>query len=277
MQEPIGLIAGQGRLPLIIAQGIRATGRRVACVGLSGQYDVELPACCDVFADAGVIRLGRWIKLLRRWGASEAIMVGRVRKARMYDPFRLLRQVPDWRAAKLWYRVLRHDRRSATVLAAVADELQYGGVRVIDSTQYISEHLAEAGVMTHTQPSSLHQADIQFALPIVSALNELDVGQAVAVKEREIIAVEAMEGTDQLIARTGSLCRAGGWTLVKTAKRHQDMRFDVPTVGTRTIETLKQHGGRCLAVEVGKVILVDKPQFLEAADRAGVAVVGVTL
>jgi len=277
MDRPIGLIAGQGGLPLLCARGIRAAGRRVACVGLADQADPTLPQLCDVYATAGIIRIGRWIRLLRRWGVEEAIMVGRVRKARMYEPFRLVRQMPDWRAAKLWFRVLRNDRRNEALLRAVANELAAGGIRLIDSTKYIPEHLAEEGVMTRTQPTAKQWADIQFALPIVRAMNELDVGQAIAVTEGEVLAVEAIEGTDKMIARAGELCRVGNWTLVKTAKAKQDMRFDVPTVGLRTIENLKQAGGRCLALEVGRVIMLDKPEFLAAADRAGIAVVGVKL
>jgi hypothetical protein len=277
MDRPVGLIAGEGQLPVLCAQGIRAAGRQVVCVGLGGQTDAPLPPLCDRYAAAGVIRLGQWIRLLRKWGAQEAIMVGRVRKARMYEPFRLLRQIPDWRAARLWFRVLRHDRRNEALLCAVANELAAGGIRLIDSTQYIQEHLASEGVLTRTQPNAKQRADIDFALPIVAQLNELDVGQAVAVVEREILAVEAIEGTDRMIERAGELCRVGGWTLVKTSKANQDMRFDVPTLGVQTIENLKRHRGACIAVEAGRVILLDKPNFLAAADKAGIPVVGIRL
>ena len=119
--RPVGLIAGQGTLPILVARGIRATGREVACIGLADQYLPELPPLCDRFARAGVVRLGRWIRLARRFGIREAVMVGRVSKARMHDPLRLVRQLPDWRAIDLWYRKLRHDRRSATLLTVLAD------------------------------------------------------------------------------------------------------------------------------------------------------------
>jgi len=136
---PIGLIAGQGDLPLWVARGIRATGRAVACVGLADQHTPQLPSACDQFGQAGVIQIGRWIRLLNRWGVKEAIMIGRVRKARMYEPFRLFHQLPDWRALRLWYRVLRHDKRNSVLLSRVADELAQGGIILIDSTQYISQ------------------------------------------------------------------------------------------------------------------------------------------
>ena len=271
---PVGLIAGQGKLPVLMAAGIRAAGRPVACVGLADQYDAELPGWCDRFATAGVVRLGRWLRLLHRWHVREAVLIGTVHKARMYEPGRLWRQLPDWRAGRLWYHVLRHDRRSQTLLHAVADELERNGVELIDTTRYIPDQLAEAGVMTRRAPSSAQRDDIAFARPILSRLNELDIGQALAVKERDVIAVEAIEGTDAMIERAGTLCRSGGWVLVKGAGPSKDLRFDVPTVGQRTIENLHQAGGHCLAVTAGRVILADKPKVIETADRLGVSIVG---
>lgn len=272
--RPVGLIAGQGRLPVLVAQGIRSAGRRVACVGLAHQHTHQLPDVCDRFARAGILQLGRWIRILKRWGVQEAVMVGRVRKARMYQPWRLWRQLPDWRAVRLWYRVLRHDRRNAALLGCVADELARGGVTLIDSTTYIREYLAEEGVMTGRHPTQQQQADIEFGWPLVLRINDLDIGQAIAVKEREVIAVEAIEGTDAMIERAGELCEVGGWSLIKTAKADQDLRFDVPTVGPATIENLHQHGATCLVVQADRVILVDKPQLLDLADRYGISVVG---
>lgn len=261
-------------MPVLVAQGARAEGRAVACVGLADQFADELPGCCDRFATAGIIRLGRWIRLLRGWGVTEAVMIGRVRKSRMYAPGRLFRQLPDWRALWLWYRVLRHDKRNAALLGAVADELQRGGITLVDSTRYIQEYLAETGVMTACRPSASQQADIDFGWPIVQRMSDLDIGQAIAVKEREVIAVEAIEGTDAMIERAGKLCRSGGWTLIKAARADHDMRFDVPTVGPATIEALHRHGARCLVVQAGKVILAEKAGLLTLADRHDIAVIG---
>ena len=271
----LGLIAGQGRLPILIARGMSAAGARVCCVGLRGQYDPQLPDRCDAFREAGVFQLGRWIRLLRRWGAAEAVMVGRVAKGRMHDPLRLFRQMPDWRAAVLWYRRLRHDHRTAAVLAAVAEELQKSGITLIDSTTYIPDHLAGAGVMGQVRPTAAGEADIAFGWPLLEQIVEFDVGQAIAVRERDVIAVEAVEGTDAVIERAGKLCRAKGWTLLKTAKAAHDMRADVPTIGVETISRLEQAGATCLALGAGRVILIDKPAVLEAADRARIAVVGI--
>ena len=276
-QSPtLGLIAGHGRLPILVARGMKAAGATVVGVGLRGQFDDELPGVCDRFDAAGLARPGRWIRLLKRRGVCEAVMVGGVAKTRMHDPLRLLRYVPDWRAAVLWYKHLRHDRRNAALLAALADELARSGITVIDSTTYIPDHLATEGVMTSTQPSAQQRADIDFAWPLLTQAVELDIGQAMAVRERDVIAVEATEGTAAMIARAGELCRAKGWTMLKTAKADHDMRADVPSIGLETIQQMKAAGGGCLALGAGRVILIDKPQVIEAAERAGIVIVGET-
>ena len=262
-------------MPLATAEGIRAAGRKVVCVGIRDQYDPALPGMCDAFKTAGLIQIGRWIRCLRRWGADEAVMVGKVVKVRMYDPFYLFRQMPDWRAARMWFGRLRHDKRNDAILSAVADTLAAEGITLIDTTRYIPQELAEEGVFTHAQPTAAQRADIEFALPVIHRMADLDVGQSIAVKDREIIAVEAIEGTDRMIARAGELCRRGGWTLVKIAKPQQDMRFDVPVIGLHTIENMQKAGGRCIAVEAGRTIVLDKARTIEAANREGIAIIGV--
>jgi len=272
---PLGLIAGGGQLPLLIAAGARAAGRPVIGVGLRHQFDPALRALCDRFHTAGIVQIGRWIRVLRREGVREAIMVGRVAKTRMHHPLRVFQQLPDLRAALLWYRRLRHDRRNHALLAAVADELATAGITIIDSTAYIPDHLALAGVMGRVPPSRDAQADVDFGWSLLARIVELDIGQALAVRDRDVIAVEAVEGTDALIDRAGTLCRAKGWTLMKTAKADHDRRADVPTIGVQTIERLAKSGGRCIALGAGRVIMVDRPAVIAAADRLGIAVVGV--
>jgi DUF1009 family protein len=273
--EPLGLIAGNGRLPALVARGAEAAGRPVVCAALAGQAEVALlrPACERV-AKVGLIRLGQWARVLRRHGCREAVMIGGVRKARVYDPLSLVRQVPDWRAARLWFRQLRHDKRDQSILAAVADELDRLGVALIDSTTYLSEHLADDGVMAGRMTDALRR-EIETALPVLASMNALDVGQALAVRGTDVLAVEAVEGTDAMIERAGALCRSGGWTLVKGPGEAKDMRFDVPTVGVATIETLAAAGGRALVLIAGRVIMADKPAVVAAAAKAGVTVVGV--
>lgn len=271
----VGLIAGEGRLPLLVADGMRARGLRVACVGLHGCYDADLPERCDDFRVAGVLQLGRWIRHLRRMGAHDAVMVGRVAKARFHQPFRLLRQIPDWRAARVYYLRARHDRRSPALLAAVADELLTGGVRLIDSTTHIAEHMASAGVMGSVAPSAEVTRDAEFGWRVLIESSRLGIGQCIAVRDRDVLAVEAIEGTDAMVERAGTLCRAGGWTMLKTAGPSHDMRADVPTVGVHTIERLARARARAVVLGAGRVILIDRPAVLAAADRAGIAVIGV--
>ena len=144
-EQVLGLISGGGNLPILVAQGMKAAGASVCGVGLRDHYDSRLPDLCDEFEVAGIFRIGHWIKAFRRWGVQQAVLVGRVSKARMHQPLRLFRQMPDWRAAKVWYRRLGDDRRSATVLVALADELRESGITLIDTTSFINDHLAGHG------------------------------------------------------------------------------------------------------------------------------------
>jgi len=139
---------------------------------------------------------------------------------------------------------------------------------------YCKEHLATAGTMTKHQPSRLVEGDIEFGWQLVKKLGELDIGQAIVVKEREVIAVEAIEGTAVMIERAGQFCESGGWTLIKTSKPNQDMRFDVPCVGPDTIRSLAENGAKCLVVEAGKTIIIDKPETIKLADELGIAILG---
>jgi len=277
MGSRIGLIAGQGRLPVLVARGMKAAGHEVCAIGLAGQYEPELPALCDRFRRVGILRLGQWRRALRRMGAREAVMVGRVDKARlMHSPMRFVHAVPDLRTIRVWYRDLRHDHRSPAVLAAVARELAAGGVTLIDSTTHIPDQMASAGVMTRREPGERARADADFGWPILRRALDLHIGQAIAVREKDVIAVEAVEGTDRMIERAGELCPRGGWTLLKGAAADHDRRADVPTVGERTIRRAAEAGCACVAVGAGEVIIVDKASTLALADELGVAVVGMT-
>lgn len=273
---PIGLIAAGGRLPVIVAEGLRNAGHPVHCIGLLNQFDPSLPGLCAEFRTVGLLKVASWGRVLRDMGVQHAIMVGKVDKAKlMYDPWRIFRNLPDARTIVAWYRHLRHDKRSHVLLNAIAEELGRSGVQLLDSTAPIPQELATAGVMGKVQPTLEQREDIAFAWPLLAQILRLDVGQALAVRERDTIAVEAIEGTDEMIARSGKLCRKGGWTLCKGARAGHDRRSDVPTVGTKTIERLHQHGGRCLALAAGEVIMIDKGELLAMADQLGIAVVGV--
>lgn len=272
---PIGLIAGGGRLPIRVAQSLRTAGHVVHGLGLADQYDRELPGLCSSFREVGVLRVGTWGKVLQRLGVHHAIMVGRVDKAKvMHDPWRVFRYVPDWVTAKLWFR-LRHDMRSHAMLNGVAEELDRRGVALLDSTAPIPDEMASPGVMTRRRPTQAQRADVDFAWPLLGQVLRLDVGQAIAVRERDVIAVEAVEGTDRMIERVRQLCRAEGWTLCKGARAGHDRRADVPTVGVNTIRNLAANGGGCLALAAGDVIMLDKQDMIAMADRLGIAIVGV--
>ena len=273
---PLGLIAGEGELPKLVARGARAAGRRVTVVALRGCADPALRELADTFCWRGIVQLGRWIRVFRSAGCREVVMAGRVRKARMFAGPRWLQwlqYLPDLTSIRVWYFHAR-DKRNDALLGAVADELARRGLTLVDSTKFCPQALAPAGVLTPFEPPRAVLDDAEFAWPLAKQIAALDIGQAVAVKEREIIAVEAIEGTDQLIARAGQLCPAGGWTLVKVAKPNQDMRFDVPTIGAGTIENLKKSGAAAVVVEAGKTLLLERERLLELAKRYRIAVIG---
>ena len=272
-RDSIGIIAGAGRFPFLVAAGARQAGCRVDVIALRGLADPRLAELADRFRWSGMVRLGQWIRTLRRWGDRRAILAGSVRKSDMYGRLRLLRYLPDWTSIKLWFFTVP-DKRNDTVLRAVADELADHGITLESSVQYCADDLAPEGVLTSRQPSTAQLKDLAFGWKLAKEMGRLDIGQSIAVKETEVIAVEAIEGTDRMIERAGGLCKHGGWMLIKVAKPDQDMRFDVPTVGPGTIENLGRHGAKMLVVEAGKTLIVDRPALLEAADRAGIVVVG---
>ena len=274
-ENVLGLIAGEGRLPFLVATGAKQAGLKVVCVGLADNAESSLADEVDVFYRVALARPGSWIRKLRKHGVTDAIMVGRIAKGRIFTPWRIMRYLPDWRAIRIWYWRLRgKDKQNDTVLRAVADELASGGIVLENSTMYCKEHLATAGVMTGNQLNSPVKSDIEFGWQIAKKLGELDIGQAIAVKEKEVIAVEAIEGTAKMIERAGQFCKSGGWTLIKTSKPNQDMRFDVPCVGPDTIRSLAENGAKCLVVEAGKTIVIDKPETIKLADQLGITILG---
>lgn len=257
----------------MVLEGAKRAGCEVTVVGMRGLARRELFANADAFHWAGMVRMGRWVRLLKRRGATSVILAGSVRKTDMFGRFRLLRLLPDWTSIKIWFFRIP-DKRNDTVLGAVADEFSRHGITMDSCVRYSSEDMAPSGVLTRRQPSAAQLADVEFAWPLAKEMGRLDIGQSIAVKETEVIAIEAIEGTDRMIARAGELCPQGGWSLIKVAKPNQDMRFDVPTVGPDTITLLKRHGSGMLVVEAGKTLIVDKDALIAAADAAGIVVMG---
>jgi UDP-2,3-diacylglucosamine hydrolase len=274
-QPPLGLIAGEGIFPVLIARGAHAAGRKVVAAAFGGFAWPELEREVDVFKWVGFIRVGQWIRVLRSQGCTEAILVGRVAKENIYHSFwHLLRYIPDLKTLGIWYHTLRLDKRDSSVLGAVDRELASAGIQLIDQTSYCSEHLATPGVMTRTPPTEKQWDDIRFGWNLCQTISRLDIGQSIAVLDKNILAVEAVEGTNAMIDRAGKLCKVGGWTLIKVSNVHQDMRLDVPTVGTTTIEKLHANHASALILEPGKTIMLEKPKVLELAERYKITIVG---
>ena len=273
---PIGLIAGEGEFPKLVARGARRTGRTVTIVALKGYADPQLRELADSIYWRGVVQLGRWIRVFRNAGCREIVMAGRVRKSAMFAGPRWLQwlqYLPDLTSIRVWYRHAK-DKRNDTLLSAVADEMARRGLTLVDSTKYCPEALIEPGVLTSGLVPPAVLADADFAWPLIKQIGALDIGQSIAVKEKEVIAVEAIEGTDRCIARAGELCPQGGWTLVKVAKPDQDMRFDVPAIGPQTIENLHKARAGGLVVEAGKTLLLEREKTLALAAKYKIALIG---
>lgn len=274
--KPIGLLAGSGRFPLMFAEKARSVGLRVVCIGIWDEADARLAELCESFYWSWPARLGRMIRLYKRAGVERIVMAGKIHKANiLHKPWKALTLLPDWRTVVWWYLRKRRDNRDDTVLLAVIKEFARDGLIFDSALNLCPELLVNAGYLTTRKPTARELIDIEFGWDLAKKMGELDVGQSVAVKERAVLAVEAIEGTDRAIRRAGEFCKAGGFVVVKVAKPQQDMRFDVPTVGCSTIETMHQAGGRVLAIEADRTIVLDREQTVALAERYGIAIVAV--
>jgi DUF1009 family protein len=271
--RPIGLLAGSGRFPILFAEAAKQQGLPVACVGIKYEAPEDLRSLCVSFDVVGIAKLGAMIRAFQRQGVEKVVMAGKVTKNVMYTPWRTLQLMPDWRTVIMWYRRGRVDNRDDSILLGVIAEFERDGITFASALDYCPELLVKDGILTRRAPNAAEQKDIEFGWHLAKEMGRLDVGQSVAVKERAALAVEAIEGTDRCIERAGQLCRVGGWALVKVAKPQQDMRFDVPTIGTATIENLHKAGARVLAIESGKTILLDQPAVIALADQYGLSIV----
>jgi len=265
----IGLLAGWGRFPIIVAEALRRQGYRVYCLGIKDHADPRLRELSHDYAEVGIARLGAQIRYFRRNGVRRATMAGKLHKVVMFRPYYILKHLPDWRCMRKFYPhflTRTKDRNDDTILSSVVEAYAEDGITFAPATDFAPELLVRAGVLAGRLSGAIRR-DVEYGWRLAKEIGRLDIGQTVAVKGRAVIAVEAVEGTDECIRRAGRLCTAGGFTIVKVAKPQQDMRFDVPTIGTRTLETLIQAGGRALAVEAGRTILLDEPQVLALAAR----------
>lgn len=271
---PIGLLAGWGRFPIVFAHKAQSLGLPIVCVGLRGEASPELVPLVERFYWARPLQMGRMIRSFRREGVEQVVMAGKVHKANLlYQPWKLLTLLPDWRTVCWWYFHKRRDNRDDSLLLSMIEEFRRDGLRFESALTLCPELLVNPAILTRRRPTVREERDIAFGWELAKEMGRLDVGQSVAVKERSVLAVEAVEGTDRAILRAGELCRAGGFVVVKTAKPQQDMRFDVPTIGCNTIESLHRAGGRVLAIEAGKTIVLDPEQTVALADRCGITIV----
>lgn len=265
MAGPLGLIAGSGNLPFMLARAARASGRFVAVAGLSGNADPALSTESDVFQEVKPGRLGALIRFFQDHGVTHVAMGGNVDKARAMD------LVPDMRGAKVLARLI--GRGDDAILRAVIEELESEGMAVLRTHDLLPELLTPEGVLCG-KPGKDMLADISFGWSVAKAMGGLDIGQTVVVRKGVVMAVEAIEGTDEAIRRG---CELGGKgaVVVKVFKPGQDERADLPAVGPKTIETMRQGKAACLAVEAGKSLFFEQDQALGAAKSAGICVVGV--
>ena len=267
----LGLIAGNGRFPFLVLEAARAAGHHVTIIALKDEAfpDLATAAARPPAADVNWIsigQLGKCISLLKEAGVSEAVMAGQVKHTKLFSDIR-----PDLTALGLITRL--KSRNTDAIISAVADVLRDHGITLLDSTVFLAPLLARDGVLTARAPQAEEQTDLTFGYSIADAIAGLDIGQTIAVKAAAVVAVEAMEGTDAVIARAGQLA-GRGVRIVKVAKPKQDMRFDVPVVGVSTIESMKEAGATLLSVDAGRTLMFDLDAVLASADEAGIAVVG---
>jgi DUF1009 family protein len=275
----VGLVAGWGRLPIVVAQTLKRQGHEVYCIGIHGHADPVLAEICDDYRPSGVARLGAHLRYFHRRGIREATLAGKIHKSKiLFGRFGWLTLVPDLRTIRTFlpiYLLGKKDRADDTLLTTIVDQYARDGIRLAPATDFAPELLVKLGNLTRRQPTTAQQHDIAFGWRLAKEMGRLDVGQSVAVKGRAVIAVEAVEGTDECIRRAGQLCPQGGFTVVKVAKPQQDMRFDVPTIGLGTIEVLAEAGAKVLAIEAGKTIVLDQPEVIREAERHGLTVVAI--
>jgi UDP-2,3-diacylglucosamine hydrolase len=266
----IGLIAGNGRFPFLALQGARSLGHDVTVVAVKEEAFPELEGTARAAgADLHWVslgHLGKCIKILKEAGVRQAVMAGQVKHARIFSGI-----VPDFTLLSVLAKL--RAKNTDALISAVAEVLRGEGIELLNSTAFLAPLLAKPGTLSRTAPSAADQEDLAFGYRMADAIAALDVGQTIVVKDKAVVAVEAMEGTDAVIARAGDIA-GGGTRVVKVAKPNQDMRFDVPVVGVATIEAMKAAGTTVISIDAGKTLIVDGERFFEAANAAGIVVVG---
>jgi len=260
----VGLIAGSGQFPLLFAHAARQASVRVLAVGFDGETDPSLSKYVDEFHMVRLGQLNRLIRTFRSAGITHAAMAGGINKTRLYSKIR-----PDWRAVRFLARL--RNKKDDSFLRALADELESEGILIQPSTIFLPELLAPEGILTRRKPNRREQTDIAFGWTLAKAIGRLDIGQCLVVKNQIVLAVEGVDGTDATIMRGGRLCREGA-IVVKVSKPMQDLRFDVPAVGSDTVEVMKRVNARVLVLEAGKTVIFDRDKMIDIADSAGISI-----
>ncbi len=263
--KKIGLIAGNGQFPLAFARAAKQKGMQVIAVAHEDETLPELAEIVDGIFWVKVGQLGKLIKIFQDQDVTNVLMAGGIKKTRLFGG-----ALPDMRGIALLARMIH--KKDDSLLRAVAEELEAEGITVRESTLYLDNLLAQPGILTRRKPSREEQQDIEFGWQMAKEIGRLDIGQTVVVKDQAVLAVEAIEGTDEAIRRGGRLCGEGA-VVVKICKPHQDLRFDLPAIGSQTMKSMRDVKAACLAIEAGKTIVLDREALLSEADRAGIAVV----
>ena len=260
-----GLIAGTGRFPLLFAQSAKNHGVEIIAVAHKGQTLPELESLVKKIYWIKVGQLGKLIKILKTEGIKDAAMVGGITKTIMFSDV-----VPDFQAISLVakLRTLNDD----VLLRAVAEAIEKEGITIHSSTIFLDELLSPPGCLTKKVPDKKEMRDIEFGWEIAKAIGKLDIGQTIVVKDQVVLAVEAIEGTDEAIRRAGTLGKRNGLVVIKVSKPQQDLRFDVPAIGPGTITTMREAGAKVLAVESERTLLIDKEELIRAANKAGIVI-----
>ena len=262
-----GLIAGNGRFPILALETARKLGHQVVVVALEEEAAPEVEALAARCYWISIGALSRLIEILKSEGITEIIMAGQVKHASIFSAIR-----PDWRLAQLLFKLPR--KNTDALIGGVAAVLESEGIRLVDSTALLKPLVAGEGQLTRRGLDKHEQADVEYGRRIAHALASLDVGQSVAISGRACVALEAMEGTDAMLRRAAGLVNGKPLTLVKVATRRRHLLFDVPVLGLNTIPVMRETGATAAAVDAGRTLILDREETLAAADAAGIAIVG---
>ncbi|HOD11812.1 MAG TPA: UDP-2,3-diacylglucosamine diphosphatase LpxI [Candidatus Omnitrophota bacterium] len=262
----LGLIAGNGKFPFLFAQQARRQNYKVIAVAIKGDTSFFLSSFVDQMLWVGPGELNRLFSFLRSQNIKQVVMAGQVNPANLFND-----RLPIDEEFRHLFNALQ-DRKADTIFSAVADKLKENGMELLSSTFLLSDHMAPKGTLTRRGPSEKELADIEFGRTIAKLMGGIDVGQTVVVKDKAIVAIEAMEGTDKAILRGGAIAR-GHAVVVKMSKPQQDLRFDIPVIGPRTLKNMSIVKASCLAVEAGKTLIIDLDQCLAIANKRKICIV----